>query len=104
PVRSKLLPCAVEGFLVGYGKASNQYRFWILSKHRVIISQDFKLRLDTLPSTPIVETIDDVTNRAPLTPNESVVKEPSPSGEPSREISIPPVMPELSNSTHPVIT
>src|SRR5208282_1297836 len=64
PIRSKLLRHAIEGFLVGYGEASNQYRFWILSKHRVIISWDFKLRLDTLPSMPIVETIDDVTNYA----------------------------------------
>src|SRR5208282_2117521 len=38
PVRSKLLPHAVEGFLVVYGEASNKYRFLILSKHRVIIS------------------------------------------------------------------
>src|SRR5208337_3423217 len=29
-IRSKLLPRTIEGFLVWYGKASNQYRFCIL--------------------------------------------------------------------------
>ena len=46
----------MEGFLVGYGEQRNQYRFWIPSLHRVVISRDFKTRVVT--SVPEVITID----------------------------------------------
>jgi len=52
----KLLARTVEGFLVGYAEQRNQYRFWIPSLGRVVVSHDFKARVVT--SAPDVISIE----------------------------------------------
>jgi len=60
--KGKLLARSGEGFLVGYGQQRNQYRFWIPSLHRVVISRDFKGRVVMPPSEVI--TIDTLASDA----------------------------------------
>jgi len=52
----KLLARTVEGFLVCYAEQRNQYRFWIPSLGRVVVSRDFKARVVT--SAPEVISIE----------------------------------------------
>ena len=105
-VGGKLLARSAEGFLVvGYGEQRNQYRFWIPSPHRVVISRDFKSRVVTsVPEVIAVDTSSPEPSTIPRVVKDSSASDPSPntvSWVPASMAEIRDRYPNLFKSTLP---